>query len=64
MTLIRKTVLEDIKIEKNSVSIEELPFVGKINLRGNTKDRDFLSIAGSVLDILIPTDPNTKIQNK
>ena len=64
MTLIRKTVLEDIKIEKNSVSIEELPFVGKINLRGNTKDRDFLSIAGSVLDILIPTEPNTKIQNK
>ena len=64
MTLIRKTVFEDIKIEKNSVSIEELPFVGKINLRGNTKDRDFLSIAGSVLDILIPTEPNTKIENK
>jgi len=64
MSLTRNTVLEDIKIEKNGISIEELPFIGKINLRGNTQDRDFLSNAGSVLDILIPTDPNTKIQNK
>ena len=64
MSLTRNTVLEDVKIEKNGVSIEELPFVRKINLRGNIQDRDFISNAGSVLDILIPTDPNTKIQNK
>ncbi len=64
MTLARNTVLEDIKLEKNGISIEELPFIGKINLRGSIKDRDFLSNAGSVLNILIPTDPNTKIQNK
>ncbi len=64
MSLTRNTVLEDIKIEKNGISIEELPFIGKINLRGNTQDRDFLSNTGSVLDILIPTEPNTKIQNK
>jgi sarcosine oxidase subunit gamma len=64
MTLKRNTVLENLKIEKNGISIEELPFVGKINLRGDTKDRDFISNAGSVLDILIPTEPNTKIQNK
>ena len=64
MNLKRNTVLENLKIEKNGISIEELPFVGKINLRGDTKDRDFISNAGSVLDILIPTEPNTKIQNK
>jgi len=64
MSLTRNTVLEDIKIEKNGISIEELPFIGKINLRGDTQDRDFFSNAESVLDILIPTDPNTKIQNK
>ena len=64
MTLKRNTVLENVKIEKNGISIKELPFVGKINLRGNIKDRDFLSNVGSVLDILIPTEPNTKIQNK
>ena len=63
MTLSRNTVLENIKIEKNGTTIEELPFVGKINLRGNTKDRDFLSNAGSVLDVLIPIEPNTIITN-
>jgi len=63
MTLSRNTVLENIKIEKNGITIEELPFVGKINLRGNTKDRDFLSNVGSVLDVLIPTEPNTIITN-
>ena len=63
MTLSRNTVLENIKIEKNGITIEELPFVGKINLRGNTKDRDFLSNAGSVLNVLIPTEPNTIITN-
>jgi len=64
MTLIRKAVLENLKIEKNGISIEELPFVGKLNLRGNPKDKDFLSNAGLILKTLIPLDPNTKIQNK
>ena len=64
MILKRNSVLEDVKIEKNGISIEELPFVNKINLRGNTTDRVFMSNTGSVLDILIPTEPNTKIENK
>ena len=64
MILKRNSVLEDLKIEKNGISIEELPFVNKINLRGNTTDRVFMSNTGSVLDILIPTEPNTKIENK
>ena len=64
MTLKRNAVFEDLKMEKNGISIEELPFIEKINLRGDTKDRDFISNAGAVLDILIPTEPNTKIQNK
>ena len=63
MTLSRNAVLENIKIENNGITIEEIPFVGKINLRGNIKDRDFLSNAGSVLNVLIPTEPNTKITN-
>jgi len=63
MTLVRKAVLENLKIEKNGISIEEIPFVGKLNLRGNIKDEDFLSNAGSILEILLPLDSNTKIQN-
>ena len=64
MILKRNSVLEDLKITKNGISIEELAFVNKVNLRGDTKDRVFMSNTGSVLDILIPTEPNTKIQNK
>ena len=47
----------------NGILIEEIPFVGKINIRGNPKDKEFLSKAGSVLDTLIPLEPNTKVQN-
>ena len=64
MNLERKAVLENFKIEKNGISIEEIPFVGKINLRGKSNDKDFLSNAGSVLEILLPLEPNTKIENK
>ena len=64
MTLTRSAVLEDLKNEKNGICIKEIPFVGKINIRGNSKDREFISNAGSILDILIPTEPNSKIQNK
>mgnify|MGYP003951236739 CR=1 FL=1 len=63
MNLSRKSVLENLKIENNNISIEEIPFVGKINLRGNPKDKDFLNDVGSVLEILLPLNPNTKIQN-
>ena len=64
MTLSRNAVLENIKIENNGITIEEIPFVGKINIRGNIKDRDFLSNTGSVLNVLIPTEPNKIIRNK
>ena len=63
MNLERKAVLKELKIEKNGILIEEIPFIGKINLRGNTKDKNFLSDAGSILETLLPIDPNTKVEN-
>ena len=63
MTLERKAVLKDLKIEKNGISIEEIPFINKLNLRGNSKDKDFLSKTGTILEMLIPLDPNTKVSN-
>ena len=63
MTLERKAVLKDLKIEKNGISIEEIPFINKLNLRGNSKDKDFLSETGTILETLIPLDPNTKVSN-
>lgn len=63
MTLERKAVLKDLKIEKNGISIEEIPFINKLNLRGNSKDKDFLSKTGTIFETLIPLDPNTKVSN-
>ena len=63
MTLERRAVLKELKIEKNGILIEEIPFVGKLNLRGSAKDKNFLTDVGSILATLLPIDPNTKIEN-
>ena len=57
-------MLKDLSIEKNNILIKEIPFIKKINLRGNSKDKEFLSNIGSILEVVIPLEPNTKIQNK
>ena len=64
MTLIRRAVLGDLSIEKNNILIKEIPFIKKINLRGNSKDKEFISNIGSILEVVIPLEPNTKFQNK
>ena len=64
MILIRKSVLHNLSFQNKDILIKEIPFIEKINLRGNPKDRDFLSNIGSILQVVIPLDPNTKIQNK
>ena len=64
MNLKRITVLEVLSTEKNNILIEEIPFIGKLNLRGNLKDKEFLTNIGSILEIVIPLDSNTKVQNK
>lgn len=63
MTLERRAVLKELKVEKNGILIEEIPFVEKLNLRGNAKDKNFLTDVGSILETLLPIDPNTKVEN-
>ena len=63
MTLERRAVLKELKIEKNGILIEEIPFVEKLNLRGNAKDKNFLADVGTILETLLPIDPNTKVEN-
>ena len=48
MTLERRAVLKELKVEKNGILIEEIPFVEKLNLRGNAKDKNFLTDVGSI----------------
>ena len=55
-----------LKIDKeifNGISIEEKELVGKINLRGKSNDKEFMKNVGSVLDLLLPIEPNVKVSN-
>ncbi len=37
--------------------------VGKINLRGKSSDKEFMKNVGSVLDLVLPIEPNVKVSN-
>ena len=63
MNLNSSSVL-NIDIENlNGISIEEKDLVGKINLRGKSTDKEFMKNVGSVLDLVLPIEPNVKVSN-
>jgi len=45
---------------EGSNSLREQPWRGKINLRGDPENRQFLTAVGSVLDVQLPLQPNTQ----
>ena len=47
--------------ERAEIKFQELPFMTKINLRGNPNDKIFMSSASKVLNTILPTKPNTYI---
>ena len=63
MKLNLSTVL-DIKNENfNGISVAERDPVGKINLRGKSNDKEFMKNVGSILDLVLPIEPNVKVSN-
>ena len=55
----RESVLKDQGIQVyNGIEFEELSHIPKINLRGQSDNKDFMSSSGTILDILLPTEPN------
>ena len=63
MNLNPSNVLKINKEIYNAISIEEREPVGKINLRGKSNDKEFMKNVGSVLDLLLPIEPNVKVSN-
>ena len=63
MKLDPNTVLNINNENFNGISIEERDFVGKINLRGKSSDKEFMKNVGSVLDLVLPIEPNVKVSN-
>ena len=47
----------------NGVTIEEKKLSGKINVRGKSSDKEFMKNIGSVLDLVLPIEPNVRIFN-
>ena len=47
----------------NGVFIEEKNHTGKINLRGKNTDKEFMKTVGSVLDLVLPIEPNVRVSN-
>ena len=63
MKLNPSSVLKITNENFNGISIEERDLLGKINLRGNSTDKDFMKNVGSVLDLVLPIDPNVRVSN-
>ena len=60
MMLTRENILEKFISENdNKFSFEELTNIPKINLRGNSSDRVFVTSVGNILETFVPTEPNT-----
>ena len=63
MNLNLSTVLNINKENFNGISINERDPVGKINLRGKSSDKEFMKNVGSVLDLVLPIEPNVRVSN-
>jgi len=55
----RESVLKNKAIQiHNGIEFEELSHVPKINLRGQSDNKDFMTSAERILDMLLPIEPN------
>ena len=63
MNLNPATVLNIKHKNFNGITIEERDLVGKINIRGKSTDKEFMTNVGSVLDLVLPIEPNVRVSN-
>jgi len=63
MSLTYSNVLNVNKKNYNGVTIEERALSGKINIRGKSSDKEFMKGIGSVLNLVLPIEPNVRIFN-
>ena len=61
MNLNPSSVLNINKENFNGISIQEIDFVGKINLRGKSADKEFMKNVGLILELVLPIEPNVRV---
>lgn len=44
---------------EGGITLTEVPFLGKVNLRGDSADAAFADAAAKVIGVALPTEPNT-----
>ena len=60
----RESVLKDKKMQNhNGIDFKELSNVPKINLRGQSGDKDFMTSVEKILNILLPVEANIRNAN-
>ena len=58
-------VLQNNAIQEHAeIKFQELPFMTKINLRGDPDDKNFMLSAGKALNAILPTKANTYTNNE
>ncbi len=55
----RETALPRARLQPRGIRLAERTGLGKIDLRGDPSERAFMTGVGRVLDLLLPTEPNT-----
>ena len=63
MNLNLSPVLKTNEENFNGITIMEKDLKGKINLRGKSSDKEFMKNVGSVLDLVLPIEPNVRVSN-
>ena len=63
MTLKRENTIIDLKDEAikeyGGIKFQEIAFAQKINIRGDSNNKEFMSLNGKILQAVLPTIPNT-----
>ena len=57
--LVRDSALPPERLRPRGIRLAERTGLGKIDLRGDPSERSFMTAVGRVLDLLLPTEPNT-----
>jgi sarcosine oxidase, subunit gamma len=57
--LLRQPALPPERRQPRGIRLSERANLGKIDLRGDLSERSFMAAIGRVLDLLLPTEPNT-----
>ena len=60
-----KTIHSIDKIKEHfEIKFQELPYINKINLRFDPNNNYYMSICGKILGAVLPTKPNTFVNNE